>query len=163
MSRKVPKQKRGRSKQDYGTPWEFVRAVERRFGKLDVDLAATNENTKASQFISPEEDSLSFDWHGTFAHRRLNLWLNPPFSHIEPWAEKCSIFGARAMFARIQFLVPASVGSNWYRAHVERKGFVLFLNGRITFVGEKDPYPKDLMLVIYGAGIWGFDTWRWME
>lgn len=41
-----PIQKPGRSKQDYGTPWEFIRAVERRWGKLHVDLAAHSENAK---------------------------------------------------------------------------------------------------------------------
>jgi hypothetical protein len=32
--RKMPEQKPGRSKQDYGTPWDFIKAVEARFGKL---------------------------------------------------------------------------------------------------------------------------------
>ncbi len=38
---------------------------------------------------------------------------------------------------------------------------VLGLSPRLTFEGTKDPYPKDLMLSVFGYGMNGFDTWRW--
>jgi hypothetical protein len=40
---------------------------------------------------------------------------------------------------------------------------VLALNGRITFVGQKDPYPKDTILACFGFGVSGFDIWTWPE
>ena len=40
----VPIQKPGRSRQDYGTPPEFLAAVVARFGPLAFDLAASRDN-----------------------------------------------------------------------------------------------------------------------
>jgi hypothetical protein len=53
-----PSINRHRSKQDYGTPWPLIRAIEQRWGNLTIDLAATRENAKCGVFITPEEDSL---------------------------------------------------------------------------------------------------------
>jgi hypothetical protein len=67
------------------------------------------------------------------------------------------------MKAKIALLVPASVGSNWYRDFIhERHGVkVLFLNGRICFDG-KNGYPKDCMLVLFGTGQpFAVDVWTW--
>lgn len=44
---------------------------------------------------------------------------------------------------------------------MNRKAMVLGLSPRLTFKGEKDPYPKDLMLSVYGQAYSGFDTWNW--
>ena len=38
---------------------------------------------------------------------------------------------------------------------------VLGLSPRLTFEGTDDPYPKDLMLSVFGYGLSGFGTWRW--
>ena len=144
------------SKQDYKTPKNFIEAVVVRFGLLSHDLAADEHNTQAPSYFDKEVDSLSQDW----GKLKGNLWLNPPFARIEPWAEKC----ARTEYSpdrRILFLVPGSVGSEWYRNYVAEYAYVLALSPRLTFVGCKDPYPKDCILAIYGHGLHGFDTWRW--
>lgn len=164
----MPEQKPGRSKQDYATPWEFIKAVKQRFGGLDVDLAAHADNNRCVRFVSPEEDSLSLAWDEEFAGRRC--WLNPPFENITPWAEKCAKSVSDAFNAQVNlevlFLVPASVGSEWFRLHVHRKALVYAINPRISFDG-KHPYPKDCMLALYSADhivaevAPGFDVWRW--
>ena len=61
--------------------------------------------------------------------------------------------------SRIYFLVPAAVGSNWFRGYVHKKALVLFLNGRLSFDG-KAPYPKDCLLAVYGVKA-GYDVWKW--
>lgn len=156
IDRTGPTIARGKSKQDYGTPPEFIAAVEKRFGELALDLAATRENKKALACFTPEDDSLMHHW-GTLLG---NLWLNPPFADITPWAEKaakeCS---PRAGFMFL--LTPASVGTDWFREHVQPSAYVLGLSPRLTFEGTHDPYPKDLMLSVFGFGLRGFDTWRW--
>jgi hypothetical protein len=48
-----PIQKPGRSKQDYETPPDLIAAIEARWGKLTVDLAACADNTKCARFITP--------------------------------------------------------------------------------------------------------------
>jgi phage N-6-adenine-methyltransferase len=151
-----PSVNKGRSKQDYGTPWEFIRSVVRRFGQLHFDLAASEDNRKADRFYTEADDSLAQDW----TRLEGNLWLNPPFANIAPWAEKCALSSAHRN-GFILFLTPASVGANWFADHVHRKALVLGLSPRLTFEGTTDPYPKDLILSVFGYGFNGFDTWRW--
>lgn len=151
----MPIQKPGRSKQDYQTPDKLIRAVEDRFGDLLWDLAATKENTKCPYFITPEMDSFKQPWHELAG----NLFLNPPFEKIGPWAEKCR--DESRLGASIFMLVPASVGSNWFRDYVHGWAYVLALNPRVTFVGCTTCYPKDLVICVYSNGLTGFDVWRW--
>ena len=145
---------RGASRQDYETPADFMRAVEKRFGVMSVDLAARSDNTKAPVWIDEEKDSLLVDW----SRLKGNLWLNPPFSNIAPWAEKCAVESAKG--ARVFLLTPASVGSNWFSNFVHKKATVIFLNGRITFVGSKDTYPKDCILSCFGYGESHYEVWK---
>jgi DNA (cytosine-5)-methyltransferase 1 len=158
MPRKLPKQKPGRSKQDYGTPPEFMRAIEHRFGKVTFDLAASPHNAKAERYFALENgfDSLKQNW------KEPELggvrWLNPPFSDIEPWAAKCA--ECRWLPVWTLLLTPASIGSLWYARHVLRRGHVDGIS-RITFVGETTPYPKDLMLSCFGFGVSGNGFWQW--
>jgi phage N-6-adenine-methyltransferase len=161
-----PSINKGRSKQDYGTPPEFIDAVVKRFGPLYADLAATNENKKALIYLGPDHPSpdlrdslaLDIDWAELFPNK--NLWLNPPFANIDPWAEKLAK-QCRYRLGLSFFLTPASIGSNWFANHVAGKAFVLGLSPRLTFDGTDDPYPKDLSLSVFGFGLHGFDTWRW--
>lgn len=149
----------------YKSPSAFMGVVRTEFGPLTWDLAASKENTQAGQYLSEADDSLSPDrpW------RRLGgwLWLNPPYGNIGAWAKKCAEESAAG--AKILFLVPASVGADWYRQYVHPNAEVRFLNGRLAFeflypedykdskgnlspkAGKMntDPYPKDLLLAIF--------------
>lgn len=156
-----PIQKPGRSKQDYGTPMAFIRAVEAKFGPLVHDLACTTTNKKAPSGYYHDDgiDSLMMEWSLEFPEG--NLWLNPPFGDIGTWAAKCEREGMNRRHGGIFLLTPASIGSNWFATHVHKKARVLGLSPRLTFEGTKDPYPKDLMLSIFGLAYAGFDVWRW--
>ncbi len=146
------------SKQDYGTPWEFIHACEYRFGPIVCDLAASAENAKAPLFFDRARDSLSVSW--STEHPTGTLWLNPEFADLDPWAEKCAS-ESLSRHGLILLLTPASIGSNWFAAHVNRKAMVLGLSPRLQFEGTTAPYPKDLMISCYGHGLSGFDVWRW--
>ena len=149
----VPIQKPGRSRQDYGTPPEFLVAVVARFGPLAFDLAASRDNAVVAPYFTVDDDALSQSW----SELRGVLWLNPPFADIEPWARKCSESCGQH---RILLLTPASIGTEWFAKYVHRKALVLGLRPRMTFAGCADPYPKDLIISVYGVEP-GFDTWRW--
>lgn len=166
---------RGDSKQDYKTPADFMAAVKNRFGLISWDLAADSSNTQCSQYFTLEMDSLKQRWHQLGGW----LWLNPPYDRIEPWAQKCA--EESALGARILFLVPASIGSDWYRKYIQFNAVTLALNGRLCFVENwettidpasvkrgkpefyKSPplYPKDCMLAVFCAGLYGFNVWKW--
>lgn len=160
--RKMPAQKPGSSKQDYGTPWEFIDAVEDRFGKLAWDLAASADNCvvrnvlgdRSASFFSERENSLAQEWR----HLGDLLWLNPPFDQIAKFAEKCATEADPR--ARILFLVPASVCSNWFWKWV-RPHAIVYCIDRIQFVGTEHVYPKDLVLAGFGFGATGLGRWRW--
>jgi hypothetical protein len=94
-------------------------------------------------------DSLKQDWHKILAPDipvRPLLFLNPPFADIAPWAAKCA--AEARLGAEILFLVPASVGSEWFAEHVWKHACVYLLRGRLCFDG-KDPYPKDCLAAHY--------------
>lgn len=152
----MPAQKPHRSKQDYGTPWELIKAVEARWGSLGVDLAASEGNAKAPLFFTEEDDSLKQAWNQLLAFR---LWLNPPFENIGLWADKCKT--EAKLGAKIIMLTPASIGSEWFARHCFGVARIIGLRPRITFEGCKDPYPKDCMLSLWGIDAPGFEIWRW--
>lgn len=156
----MPAQRPHKSRQNYATPWEFVVAVEARFGPLAFDLAAEDGTCKVrndpSAYFGPggvARDSLAQDW----TKLEGNLWLNPPFGAIEEWARKCEESAREGR--RILFLVPASVGTNWHANHIDGKARVYFLRPRLCFDGIA-PFPKDLMLVFYGDEP-GYECWNW--
>jgi site-specific DNA-methyltransferase (adenine-specific) len=172
-----PVQKPGRSKQDYETPPDLIAAIEARWGKLTVDLAARADNAKCPRFITPEQDSLVQDWAAWIGDGIG--WLNPEFADISEWAAKCAgCIGIRAIM-----LTPASIGSEWFADHCELTAKVVGLRPRICFGGchqlypAKHPkagqrncdescfgcatYPKDCMLTLWGFGPPTFESWRW--
>lgn len=147
------------SKQDYQTPADFIAAVEKRFGKIYFDLAASFHNRQSDLYFTDDitdvfaynYDALKQDWWALGAGRRGILWLNPPFQNIEPWAKKCSEYSPGDyddQAAVLCFLVPAAVGSNWFRDYVWNFADIYFLNGRLSFDG-KAPYGKDCLLACY--------------
>jgi phage N-6-adenine-methyltransferase len=146
---------RHNSETSVGTPQAFVDACARRYGSLSIDLAADEHNKKCPLFIDATKDAFTYDWKTSIeashsmSAKSLSAegtaWLNPPYDDIGNWAKKADESGARVIM-----LVPASVGSNWFRDYVHLKHPVDVLNGRIQFDGHTQPYPKDLMLCLFG-------------
>lgn len=179
----MPPQKPGRSKQDYETPYDFLQATKRMLDIRDFsfDYACSRQNCKAIMGWTEKDDSLSrsvAEWSVYSMAADNNWgWLNPPYADIQPWvvrALETSLIGGR-----IAFLVPASVGSNWYRDFIHEQFGVqtLFLNGRLCFVKDwqhtinpttgafytSEPlYPKDCVLVLFGTDRdYNADVWTW--
>ncbi len=157
---------RGKSKQDFSTPQNFREAMVKRFGVIQTDLASDEVNAVGPDWFDESQNSLIQDWS------RLSglSFLNPPFGNIEPWAHKCRVESEKG--ANILFLIPASVGSNWWSLHVHNRATVYFCNPRLSFDG-KAPFPKDIVLCHYacrpqnmmpglgGFRLKGYECWRW--
>ena len=157
----TPKQKPGRSKQDYKTPPEFLEAVKKRFriSEFALDLAASNGNNVCLEYYTKENDSLRKDlsWESNGV-----AWLNPPYSNIRPWVKKAHEQTLASNLVDLFMLLPAAVGSNWFRDYVNLKCRIILLNGRIRFVGASGPYPKDCMLLHYNmTAPKGYEVWDW--
>lgn len=159
MAKSMPRQQPGTSKQDVRTPKVFLAAVKHRLGidRFIVDLAASKSNTVAKKFYSERSNALVQPW----VFDGWN-WLNPPFCDLKPWVQKA--YEESGLGAHTAMLVPAGVGSNWWRDWVHSKARVLLLNGRITFVGHKQPYPKDCALLLYEPNVVpAYECWTWMN
>lgn len=170
---------RANSSGDIWTPQVFIDAVEKRFGPIAWDLAASRESAKSTHWIGENTNSLSVNWARLgrdlkcFACVNRLLWLNPPFANIAPWARKC--VNEQKQGAEILLLVPASVGANWYWEWVEPFAEVYSV-GRMVFdncfnkQGElvTTPYPKDLILCYYTryadlSTLPKMQRWRWQD
>ncbi len=184
---KMPRQKPGKSYQDVGTPKWLLRLVEKTWGKITYDPAASEANHGHPWFGSPsfditydpaasevnhachnydqgpmiDRDGLKQSWmerssvqvepdeDGNHMFGAGVVWVNPPYSDIAPWTHKTYLSSCAGCL--VVMLVPASVGSNWWRQHVDGKAAVYFLSPRLSFIGHTTPYPKDCALLVYGA------------
>jgi phage N-6-adenine-methyltransferase len=163
----MPAQKPHRSKQDYATPSNFITATKALL-KIDAftfDFAANLDNRKAPRYWSEQDDSLSKTPKQWAAKIKTGWgWLNPPFADITPWAKRCA--QTRAHGGSIAFLIPAAVGANWFRDHVDGHAMVLVLNGRLAFMPDhpRALYPKDCILALYGPHVMpGYLVWSWKD
>lgn len=165
----MPAQKPGRSRQDYGTPPLLLAATMGRLSDaLVFDLACRHDNAVCDHgyYFDEGVDALQQAWADDVRQRSRRegawAWLNPPFADIEPWVKKAGEEAARGL--HLAMLVPASVGSQWWRRYVEPDAYALYLNPRITFVGATDPYPKDCAILIYTPlHLTGAETWEWQK
>lgn len=191
MPRKPPPQKPWRSETIVRTPPEFLQAV-RNYLEIEdfsIDLAASKNNAVCSNYFTVEDNALEQYWwdfvvngvfklfHNKFERaRRSWAWLNPPYDRIEPWVRRAheqSLLGLR-----VAVLVPAAIGTRWWRKWVFRKAHVLIITPRLCFLdkngkpiiskktGKPASYPKDLALLLYG--VWSepdieyFDWKEWL-
>lgn len=156
MSR-MPKQKPGRSRQDYRTPLNFLKATRAFLGieNFSWDLAADKTNRVCREYYSVKTNALDRRWIASGWQ-----WLNPPFADIAPWVEKAYRESRRG--AQIVMLVPLGC-PNWWVEWVDGKALVVLLNGRLTFRGMTTPYPKDCALLVYSPFIRAanYVVWSW--
>jgi len=170
-----PTIRRGKSSGDIWTPWEFIRAVEKKFGPLAVDFAASGPvSAKAPVWLTPKQDAFTYNWANLLACAGDGLglgWLNCEYGDIAPWAKKCAMEAERGWKGFL--LVPGSIGANWYWNFVEPFADVWSV-GRMVFDNcfNKDgkpittPYPKDLILCHYHeryARPQRMRRWRWNQ
>lgn len=150
-----PRQKPGRSKQDYGTPRDFLTVVVQKFGPIGLDVSASAENAVVPRFYDVSLNGLTQTWWNPDGI----AWCNPEFGQCADWTAKAAHEWWSNGHPSL-LLVPASVDSNWWARSVHERARVYFVGGRLKFVGAVDVYPKPLALLHYG-GTPGYEPWRW--
>jgi len=95
---------------------------------FDVDLAASETNTKCDVFIPESSDSLSRDWH---LYAKTG-WLNPPYSNIRPWVCKAAEESSKG-FTTVM-LINTPNGEMIYRNIFYKASEIIFINGRLAFI-----------------------------
>lgn len=156
MNAPLPKQKPGKSRQDYATPKDFLAAIEKRFGIIRTDLAASAENAVCEVYFDKGRDSLQQDWQLL----KGVAYCNPEFADLDPWAMKT--ITAKHRRGLTLLLTPASTGADWFQNVLVPHAYILDLSPRLCFDG-KNPYPKDCTLSVVGFGLVGRAGWRWKE
>lgn len=132
---------------DWATPEYIFRYAQRVFGNHTIDLAASHENSKCSDYITEEKDALKIDWGVPNARG----WLNPPYGRmLKPFAKKVSEQLLAGEIKAVTILVPARTDTEWFSIFVRHASKVVFIKGRLKFDGGKGsaPFPSVLMHLV---------------
>jgi len=121
-------------KNDWETPIEFFEKLDREFG-FTLDPCASHENHKCNKYYTEDQDGLKQDWSGE------TVFCNPPYSGKlqDEWVTKCYEESKRAT---VVMLLPARTDTKRFHQYILGKAEIRFLQGRLTFVGAKDPAPS---------------------
>lgn len=125
---------------DWATPRPLFKRIEARFGPFTLDVCANASNAKCKRFFSPAEDGLRQPWQGV-------CWMNPPYGcAIKHWMAKA--YSEACHGARVVCLVPARTDTAWWHDYASR-GYVIFLKGRVSFLGGKHTAPFPSAVVVF--------------
>lgn len=112
--------------------WLTPPAILNALGGFDLDPCAPIERPwpTACEHFTIVDDGLTLPWRG-------RVWLNPPYSEVEPWMKRMAEHrrGTALVFARCE--------TSWWFEHVwPVAAGLLFLRGRVTFRRPDGTAPK---------------------
>jgi phage N-6-adenine-methyltransferase len=113
------------------TPVGVINYIEKRYGKIVVDLCASSENKVTDNYFSAENSFLDSDL------RRYGglCFCNPPYSDPLPFVNKCielADFGNNVLM-----LLNMDVSTKWFaRIHESATMIIPVIGGRISFCDE---------------------------
>lgn len=135
------------TRSNWETPDELFSALDRAFG-FTLDAAADQTNHKCSVYFSgPCSDNEDCrcglcEWWG-----RHVVFLNPPYGRgIEEWIHKCI---EESTHATVVALLPANTDTQWFKSVWWGAAEILFLTGRVQFVGTTSSNPGGSMVAIF--------------
>lgn len=127
---------------EYPTPVNLFKSIEDYFGKFDIDLSATKENTKCDIFFTKEQDSLKQDWNYNMC------WCNPPYSKdLQP------LFIEKAYHTNIKYnntiviLIPFRADTKVWHKYIWGKADIYIFEGRIKYLEGKSPTYASALVV----------------
>lgn len=136
---------------DWETPGWLIRRVQKEFGPISLDAAASHSNFVCDTYFTQAEDGFQQDWEKAAGPGGL-VWLNPPYgrTNTPAWIEKALtsvLDSTTGLHAAV--LIPARTETKWFHEFCVR-GDLYFLQARIKFCldGESDagaPFPSVLV------------------
>jgi phage N-6-adenine-methyltransferase len=113
--------------------------------QFDLDVCATDENTKCGQWYTKEQDGLAHEW---MDFENKSAWMNPPYgSGITDWLKKAYSENLKGM--TVVCLLPARTDTKWFHEWVVGKAEITFLQGRLKFGGCENSAPFPSMIAVY--------------
>lgn len=122
-----------KDKDRWRTPPELFAGIAHRLGvEFVLDAAAEQHNTLCQLFISPEMNSLETRWDEFMELVGLDgwVWLNPPFSNVEPWANHVVSHAG----LRVVVITNAATDTGWWHTLANAADQVWIMKGRVSFV-----------------------------
>ena len=125
MSKRRPKAPKDTDERE--TPRELFDFLTARYGHLRLDVCATRENSKCSDWYTVESNGLDDSWWQPW-------WCNPPYSGIAAWVEKAKTATAPGLM-----LVPLAAETEWWREAWSTATECAFLSPRVQFLKDGRP------------------------
>ena len=134
------------------TPPALFNKLNAQFGPFTLDPCATPETAKCAKFYTRKENGLAQSWSGE------RVFINPPYGRdIIYWMRKCSQEYLKAEI--ICALIPARTDTRWFQRYVlPFVSMILFVAGRVNFVGSTSGSPFPSLIVIYDKSQKEFDS-----
>lgn len=123
----------------WATPQDFFDKLDAEF-HFQVDVCATNDNTKCLSWFTKELNGLAQPWRGV-------CWMNPPYGRtIGQWMRKA--YESSKTGATVVCLVPARTDTAWWHEFA-MKGEIRFIRGRLKFGGHNNTAPFPCAVVVF--------------
>lgn len=116
---------------------------------VDLDPCHNDGSIVDARFTYAEEqDGLAHSWDVPRANGLV--YVNPPYGKPLPmWADK--VQAERSDARNIVVLVPARTDTRWWRTMTDRARYVIFLAGRLRFLGAPAPAPFPSALIVHSS------------
>lgn len=153
----VPKVYHKSEKDDWGTPWPLFKLLSQAYGPFDLDPCADDWNKKCPMYFDVEDDGLKQQWFG-------NVFVNPPYSKVSEWVDKCAYEIAEGNAETITMLVAARTDTQWWFRLWGAAARIWFLIGRVQFEGAAHPAPFPSAVVQLGPKLKkNIALWDWKK
>jgi len=125
---------------EWATPQKFYDELHKEFN-FTLDVCATDENAKATEYFTRDENGLEQDWSSDVC------WMNPPYGReIAVWMKKA--YESSLLGATVVCLIPSRTCSAWWHDYA-MKGEVRFVRGRLKFGGAQHNAPFPCAVVVF--------------
>ncbi len=125
---------------EWKTPISLFNLLNERFN-FTLDPCSTIENHLCPKYYTKENNGLDQSWFNEI------VFVNPPYSQIALWAEKCSK-EYLVNKTKIVLLIPARTDTKYFHSFILPYASIVFIKGRLKFSG-KGPAPFPSILCIY--------------
>lgn len=133
-------------REDWGTPPALFRALDAVY-QFTLDAAAAPENTLCRRFYTAVDDALRQPWLG-------RVWCNPPYGpRAGSFIAKARAEVTAGTAEHVVLLLKANPDTRAWHAHVwPAAQAVVFLQGRLRFVGAQSGAPFASVVVVFDRG-----------
>lgn len=111
----------------WATDRDVIAYMENRYGKYDLDAAASANNAVCDKFYDEKTDCLK-RWWGSNKH----VWLNPPYSHPDVFVKKA--IEQMEHNNQIDMLLPGDNSTAWFAEARKNAAEIIWIEGDITEV-----------------------------